>query len=708
MSEKSFIVIGAGELQIPLILAAKNLELTVIATDKNHQAPGFQYADVSIIADTMNPQESLEQLIEYSKTNRLFHGVATTGTDASLTVALIAKHFALPGHDPSAVLHATNKGLMRKTLEQHKVPIPQYKIISQLEDASDFFNELQAPCIIKPINNMGARGVSIASNIKELSEAFTLAQEYSGESTEILIEEYLDAHELSIDALVHNGMITITGIADRIIEYPPYCVETGHILPSSLGEEWIERAILTFRDGIKALRLTHGAAKADLKISKTNTWIIEIAARLSGGFMSSHTFPFATGIPLQEYMVKLALGEDIGDLIPNKNLVSIERAIIIAPGLIKKIYIPENILEQQYISHFSFKAKEGELISPPKNNLDKQGNIIATAPTRELALRAINQALGTVKVELEDHEVYQENIHADDPQKTCQTSFREESNDLNHIKLIPSYIHEVHRVDSTIQLFGTEFSMPILIAPREGFGNELALQRSLIKGAKQAGVLALAPDPISDDNFPIIAQVILENFGHSMIIAKPRTNLEDINKRFKIAVEAGALGLGININEIRLKSMPYTQAKSIEILKELCHLYQLPFIVRGILSDTDAQKAVEAGATHIILSSPEDWMRESFPSAINMLPQIRKTINIPILLEGTISSGADVIKALSLGADAVVISQTATINISSHETVTSYLNVLKDQIQTLMLSLGVSSIEELKNRSDILLINPNH
>ncbi|MGL5955951.1 MAG: ATP-grasp domain-containing protein, partial [Brevinema sp.] len=519
-SEKSFVVIGAGELQIPLIQAAKKLGLTVIASDKSPQAPGFQYADISIIADTMNPQETLEQLIEYTEKNGVFHGIATSGTDASLTVAVVAEYFGLPGHHPEAVLCATNKGLMRKMLEQHHVPIPQYKLIATFEEASNFFEQIQSPCVLKPINNMGARGVSLVSHIEELPKAFALAQEYSRDTSEILIEEYLDAHELSIDALVHNGMITITGIADRIIEYPPYFVETGHILPSGLGEDWIERAILTFRDGIKALRLSHGAAKIDLKISKTETWIIEIAARLSGGFMSSHTFPLATGIALHEYMVKLALGEDIAELIPNKNLVSVERAIILPPGIIQKITIPEDILEQQYISHFVFRAKEGDLVHSPKNNLDKQGSIIATAPTRELALRAINQALLSIKITVEDQRNYPKILQKSDMNakyllqgvcnicKACDgvwcrgnipgvggvgtgEGFIQAYDRFRQIKLIPHYIHEVRSVDSSIQMFGVECSMPVFVAPIGGakvnYNNacsELDLQRAFLKGAK--------------------------------------------------------------------------------------------------------------------------------------------------------------------------------------------------------------------------------
>ncbi len=134
---KKFLVVGAGELQTGLILAAKNMGLKVYASDKNPEAPGFTYADESIIADTMNPQETLDALLQ--KTDSL-DGVATAGTDASAAVALIAEHFSLPGHSRESVLAATDKIIMRQKLEKAGVSIPRYKAISSLAEAEGFFD----------------------------------------------------------------------------------------------------------------------------------------------------------------------------------------------------------------------------------------------------------------------------------------------------------------------------------------------------------------------------------------------------------------------------------------------------------------------------------------------------------------------------------------------------------------------------------------
>ena len=72
---------------------------------------------------------------------------------------------------------------------------------------------------------------------------------------------------MSIDAVVYNGEITITGIADRIIEYPPHFVETGHTMPSQLPKEQQDSACEIMKAGIKALGITMGCAKGDIKFT---------------------------------------------------------------------------------------------------------------------------------------------------------------------------------------------------------------------------------------------------------------------------------------------------------------------------------------------------------------------------------------------------------------------------------------------------------
>lgn len=743
---KKILIVGAGELQIPLIQAAKELGLFVAASDQNPDAPGFAYADAKIIADTMNPQESLEKIISFTAQNGPIHGVATAGTDASLTVATIANHFHLPGHGIEAARRASNKKLMCETLESAGVSIPKFHSFSTLHELRQLFKGLNSPCVVKPINNMGARGTSLVRKDDELEAAFQLVEKYSS-SNEYLIEEYIDAPELSIDALVFNHTVTITGIADRIIEYTPYFVETGHILPSNLPQEWIDRALITFRDAIKALGLKHGAAKIDIKVSAERAWVIEIAARLSGGYMSSHTFPAATGIPLHRYMVMLSMGEQIPSFGPTKNLVSIERAIIAPPGKIIGISIPENILQQEFITNFSMRAKAGDISVSPKNNLDKAGSIIATAPSRLQAIHAVNKAIKSIKFTVEPEYDLQTYIRESEDKarillkgtcNVCRTcdglwcrgqipgvggvgtgeGFIQSYQRYRELKLVPTYIHNVRTVDTSIEMFGQKHSIPVFTAPIGGVyinynnaSTELEFQRALIKGAYQAGTMGFIADPAPLNVFSVCAQAILENFGHCIPICKPRTDLNLIKERFTAALEAGALGIGTDIDGIGLRTFTLAGQgscpKTIDELREISRGYKVPFVIKGILSVHDALSAVDAGATHIIVSSHGGRINEAFPCPIDVLPAVKKAVGnrAAILIDGAIRSGADVVKALILGADAVLIGRPAAYHAIGNNVqgVRAYLLNIKKQIETTMLLMSASSIEDIKNNSRLLI-----
>jgi biotin carboxylase len=133
----------------------------------------------------------------------------------------------------------TNKVKMRKRLKEHGVPIPKFHEVWTIQDARDALDHLSFPLVMKPADNMGARGVIKVTNREELQAAFKHAKKYSP-SGEIILEEYMPGPELSVDALSWDGKIFITGVADRLIEREPYFIEIGHTMPSSLPKEVLE------------------------------------------------------------------------------------------------------------------------------------------------------------------------------------------------------------------------------------------------------------------------------------------------------------------------------------------------------------------------------------------------------------------------------------------------------------------------------------
>jgi biotin carboxylase len=244
---------------------------------------------------------------------------------------------------------------------------------------------------------MGARGVSLAQSPETVAAAFRFAKAATP-SGEVVIEEYMEGPELSIDALVHNGTVTVCGIADRLIAYPPYFVETGHIMPSNQPADALADAVRVMENGMRALGLTLGAAKGDIKLTPRGAMVGEIAARLSGGFMSAFTYPYASGVDLIGNAIRIALGEAPGDLRPSLSRVSMEAAIIPAPGTVREIRRIDEVLRIPGIRHLFLNVDIGDRVIVPRSNVEKAGHLIAVADDRDQVQACIEQALATLEI----------------------------------------------------------------------------------------------------------------------------------------------------------------------------------------------------------------------------------------------------------------------------------------------------------------------
>lgn len=382
-------------MQIPAIKAAKKNSYRVYVADANVDAPAVSLADEFCHIDLKDAEALAEKAVMLKKEQNLA-GVFTAGTDFSASVAYAASAAELPCIEYSTAMKASNKFLMRKTFQDACVPSPKFCSVKNASEAFKACSEIGVPVVIKPVDSMGARGVVKIEDLED-KEAINRAVENaiaSSRSSEAIVEEFMDGPEFSLDAIVFNGEITICGFADRHIFFPPYFIEMGHTMPTEYNEEIKSAVIDVFKSGIKALGITMGAAKGDIKYSHAKGAMVgEIAARLSGGFMSGWTFPYSSGVNLTESAVKIACGKSPGSLSPSLDNVSAERAALSIPGIISSI---EGIGEAErvdYVKDVFIHKREGERVVFPENNVQKCTNVITAASDRQLAVSSAEDAV---------------------------------------------------------------------------------------------------------------------------------------------------------------------------------------------------------------------------------------------------------------------------------------------------------------------------
>jgi biotin carboxylase len=397
---RSVLILGGGTMQIPAIESARSKGLRTIVADADPLAPGVALADVFENVDLKDEQGMLDAARRHYDKSGL-HGVFTAGTDFSATVAFVADHLGLPSVGYEAAKNASDKHRMRECFRAAGVPHPDFAVVSANEDPGDSTGlaRLNLPVVVKPVDNMGARGVVKVTERDRLVGVVADSIGYS-RSGKVIVEEFIDGPEYSIDSMVIDGEVTPTGIADRHIRFEPYFVEVGHTIPTSLSTDETSRLVDVFARGVAALGIKNGVAKGDVFMGPSGPMIGEIAARLSGGYMSGWTFPYASGVDLTGAALNQAVGDPPGDLRPTRNDTTAERALISVDGLVREVVgIPEARSTTEVRELFC-RVRAGEPVRFPRNNVEKCANVIATARERDRAVSAAEAAIASMVVRL--------------------------------------------------------------------------------------------------------------------------------------------------------------------------------------------------------------------------------------------------------------------------------------------------------------------
>jgi len=733
--KKTIMIIGGGLLQIPVINRAKKMNLQVIVTDYNAEAIGMQDADIPIVMSTRDIEGSVRVAKAQNRITPI-SAVLTVGTDASMTVSAVASALHLPGIKFEDAEAATNKIKMRMRFKEHNVPSPNFLPIWSLSDAKKACKILDFPLVIKPSDNMGARGVKRIDNLNQISDAYHFAKNASP-SGELVIENYMEGEELSIDAIIYNNEIAITGVADRIIERAPFFIETGHNMPSSLPKRIQDEACDVMIQGIKALGITMGAAKGDIKITQNGPMIGELAARLSGGFMSAYTYPLSSGVDLMKSIIEVSLGQEPGNLEPIINKFSIERAIIKKPGIVKKISGLEDALKIPGIEHIFLNIKEGDNVIEPRSNVEKTGNIIAVGKTLKEAENSVQECMKTLSIEMIGHsDITMDMIHSAAREKLknicsvckncdgkkCPTgvpgmgaignsrSFKSNNESLQKYKINTRLIHTVNKPCTETTLFNHTVAFPVLAAPITGtvtnMGgaiDELNYNNAVIQGCNSAGSVAMVGDGATPDKYKIGLQAIKSVKGIGIPIFKPRSDDNELIKRFNAATNVNSLAIGIDIDAITLVTMALKNqpvgARSTGELKKIINKTKTPFVIKGIMNPIDAEAAVNAGADAIIVSNHGGRILDDMPGAMDVLESIVDKVkgSTIIMVDGGFRTGTDIFKALALGADFILIGRPiafAAIGMGS-EGVNFYLKQLKEELKKVMVLTGCQNLTDI-------------
>lgn len=389
-------ILGARRAQLPAIRSALNMGLNVIAIDPDPTSPGLAIASSASVLDLADQ----EAILALAKSHRI-DGVMTLAADYPMpTLAAVCANLKLPGPTPDVVARATNKRLMRQFLSAARVPCPTFKYVNNPDDAVQAVTELTGDAILKPTLSHGGRGVTrvpFGSPKFLIEQAFLRAKEES-RSEGVMVEEFIEGPEFSIESLSYGGSTQVITVTDKLTSDSPYFVELGHNQPSRWPPHQVESLRTVALQAITALGIDQAAGHTEVRVSANGPVIMEVAARLGGGFISSHLVPRSTGIDLIEATIRVALGEMPDLSMKSQPLGTAIRFICPTPGMVSEIYGLEVAKHFKGIEEIEIYKLPGEHIPPLVDSRGRAGHVISTAKSPEEAIRRAEQALEHIQI----------------------------------------------------------------------------------------------------------------------------------------------------------------------------------------------------------------------------------------------------------------------------------------------------------------------
>ena len=275
-------------------------------------------------------------------------------------------------------------------------------------------------------------------------------------------------------------------------------------------------------------------------------------------------------------------------------------------------------------------------------------------------------------------------------------------------------ICENKNVDTSVTLFGHELVLPVFAAPvgalQLHYGDkytDLEYNDILVSACAKAGIAAFTGDGTNPAVIQATAKALANAGGCGVPTIKP-WNAEVVREKMDLVKPASPIAIAMDIDAAGLPFLknltPPAGSKTVDELREIARMAEVPFILKGIMTVNGALKALEAGASAIVVSNHGGRVLDQCPGTAEVLPAIVDAVGgrMTVLVDGGIRSGMDVFKALALGADGVLIGRPFVNMIygAGAEGVQVYVDKLKAELADTMAMCGAHTIADI-NRSMI-------
>jgi biotin carboxylase len=290
------------------------VEVAAVVDMAAELADGWRYP---LGVDFNQPAAAVQAIVDYAAEHPVDAVLAVDDSGVVLAAAAAAR-LGLPHNDPEAALAARDKFRMRSLMAAAGVPCPVFRRFAFGDDPAQAAQQVGYPCVVKPLNLNGSRGVMRADTPAQFVAAVgrlarLLDQEPAGALRDhYLVEDFIPGFEVALEGMLDNGALSVLALFDKPDPLDgPFFEETIYVTPSRLPAA-VQAAIAECAgQAARALGLQMGPVHAELRVNEQGPWMLEVAGRSIGG-LCGRTLRFDAGQSLEELILRQACGLPLG------------------------------------------------------------------------------------------------------------------------------------------------------------------------------------------------------------------------------------------------------------------------------------------------------------------------------------------------------------------------------------------------------------
>ena len=373
------LIIAGGLPQIELIKQLKNRNIYTILADGSDNPLAKPFADRSYQIDIFNI-EAVKKLAVEEKVDFL---ITVCADQVLLVVAEVSEMLGLPCYiDYTTAVLVSNKTKMKELFVANGIPTTQYVVSSSFDE--ERMEGLRFPMVVKPVDAYSSKGVRRVNSMEELKQRFLEAQVISRDSNEVIVEEFFQGGEISVDAFVTEGKAQVLCVTNsmKILDDGRFVIYRGKY-PAITSEKILRKIDRVAQQIADAFHIINAPLLIQLIANDDDISVIEFCAR-TGGNMKYLLIKHICGVDVIDAVIDLTLGKKpLIQVREPENKYIVNDFIYCKEGIFDHLEGFEEMLRSGYITDYHQIRPSGFIVHGIASSSDRVAGITIQADSLE-------------------------------------------------------------------------------------------------------------------------------------------------------------------------------------------------------------------------------------------------------------------------------------------------------------------------------------